>query len=238
MDKLSADTRYSHLKWNSPLSESSADILIHHLQLNQQTSIVDIGCGWGELLLRAVDRTKARATGVDTDEALLARGRAAAGMRGIVDVDFVNVQGREWDTVQDRAICVGSSHAYGGTRQMLESLARVVPEGRVLIGDMCWEKAPPSTACAEMFGEEVLPLRDVVALCRETGWKLMHLATATQQDWDAFESGHRAGPREWLLQNPHDPSAEQVEKDLAEREEGYFGVYRGQLGFVYAILAR
>ncbi|KAM3460800.1 hypothetical protein MY5147_006506 [Beauveria neobassiana] len=238
MDTLSANVRYSHLTWNCPLSASSAKHLIHKLQLDAEKTIVDIGCGWGELLLRATKQSGAAAVGVDTDAHLLARCKASADKQDL-EIKLVNMPGREWKDARDRAICIGSSHAFGGTRQMLESLATIVPHGRVLVGDMCWER-PPSKECVEVFGdeEEVLSLKSIVALCRETGWKLMHLETATQQDWDAFESGHRAGAREWLLMNPDDAKAGKVMEDLAKREDCYFGAYRGQLGFVFMILAR
>ncbi|KAJ3478748.1 hypothetical protein NLG97_g8491 [Lecanicillium saksenae] len=236
MNTLPADVRYSHLKWNCPLSESAAHRLLEKLELDSSTDIVDIGCGWGELLLRAAYKSGASATGIDTDDALLERGRASIAAHH-TQVRLENMPGNEWERVCSRAICIGSSHAFGGTKQMLERLARIVPKGRVLIGDMCWER-PPSRECLDMFGDEVLQLKDIVALCREAGWKVVHLETATQQDWDAFESGHRAGPREWLLKNGEDGRAASVEEDLARKEDAYFGVYRGQLGFVLAALAR
>ncbi len=237
MNTLPADIRYSQLLWNCPLSDSSANRLLEKLQLSANTELVDIGCGWGALLLRAALQSGAPASGIDTDDALLTRGRAGAAAAQ-VPVHFVNMAADKIAFSRPRAICIGSSHAYGGTRPMLEGLAKVVPQGRVLIGDMCWETTTPFAACVDMFGDEVLPLSRIVALCRETGWKVMHLETATQQDWDAFECGHRAGAREWLLENASDARAPGVEEELAKKEDGYFGVYRGQLGFVFAILAR
>lgn len=236
MNTLPADVRYSQLLWNCPLSESSAKRLLIELQLSGETGIVDIGCGWGELLIRAAQQSGASAFGIDTDDALLARGRDSASAARVA-VQFVNMRANECLFLRPRAICIGSSHAFGGTRQMLEGLAMVVPQGRVLIGDMCWERKP-SEDCLDMFGDEVMSLSSIVALCRQTGWKVMYLETATRQDWDAFECGYRAGAREWLLENASDARYAGVEEELAKKEDGYFGVYRGQLGFVFAVLAR
>lgn len=237
MNTLPSSVRYSHLTWNCPLSEPASERLLTHLQLGPDTSIVDIGCGWGELVLRAAKASGAAAVGVEIEADLLGRARATAAARNL-KVHFVDTPGNQWDEVRERAICIGSSHAFGGTKKMLAGLTKIVPKGgRVLIGDMCWER-PPSQECLDMFGDEVSPLKDIVVMCREAGWKLMYMETATQQDWDAFESGHRAGAREWLLKNESDERAASVEEDLAKKEDGYFGVYRGQLGFVFAILAR
>lgn len=236
MQNLSADVRYGNLVWNCPLSEDQAGALLRLLKLSPSTTTVDIGCGWGELLLRATETYGTISTGLDTDAQLINRARSSAQQRQ-VEVSFINEPGVNWTVVQDRAICIGSSHAYGGTKSMLEGLAKIVPSGRVLVGDMCWEKEPTEKA-REMFGEEVLHLSDIVSLCQGTGWHIMHLSTASQRDWDEFESRHRSGPREWVLENKDHDETKTIVDELAQRENSYIGVYRGQLSFAYLILAR
>jgi cyclopropane fatty-acyl-phospholipid synthase-like methyltransferase len=233
MDTLTA-ARYAALRWNTPLSESHADELLDHLDLAESTHVVDLGCGWGELLLRAARRTKA--TGIDTDPAGLDRGRRAALDRGL-DVTFVEQRAEDWRGTADRALCIGSSHTLGGSRAMLDRLAEVVPHGRVLVGDGCWEVQPTAAAHA-IFGDDVLPLADLVAACGDAGWQVMHLSTASQHEWDDFESRHRAGLREWLLANPSDPRAAEVRTKQDARQQEYLTAYRGVLGFAYLVLAR
>jgi SAM-dependent methyltransferase len=234
-DPLAA-ARYSRLRWNTPLSEPHAEELLDHLDLTAGTSVVDVGCGWGELLLRAAARTGAKAVGVDTDPAGLDRGRRAAAEAGI-EVEFVEQGAADWQGGADRAICVGSSHTLGGTAGMLDRLAEIVPRGRVLVGDGFWETTP-SQAALDVFGTETMPLADLVATCRDAGWQVMHLSTATQREWDDFESRHRAGVREWLLANGDDPRAADVARQQDAREDEYLGVYRGVLGLAYLVLAR
>jgi SAM-dependent methyltransferase len=240
MDALAA-ARYAAMRWNTPLSEAHAEELLDHLALPEATSIVDLGCGWGELLLRAAARIQpapggATVIGVDTDPAGLERGRRAAVARGL-DVTFVEEAAEGWGGTADRALCIGSSHAFGGSRAMLGRLAEVVPRGRVLVGDGCWE-APPTEAAHAIFGDDVLSLADLVAACGEAGWQVLHLSTADQREWDDFESRHRAGLREWLLANPSDPRAAEVRERQNAREQEYLTAYRGVLGFAYLVLAR
>jgi SAM-dependent methyltransferase len=233
MDTLAA-ARYAALRWNTPLSESHAEELLDHLDLAEATHVVDLGCGWGELLLRAARRTKA--TGIDTDPAGLDRGRRAALDRGL-DVTFVEQRAEDWRGTADRALCIGSSHTLGGSRAMLDRLAEVVPHGRVLVGDGCWE-VRPTAAAHTIFGDDVLPLADLVTACGDAGWQVMHLSTASQHEWDDFESRHRAGLREWLLANPSDPRAGEVKAGQDAREQEYLTAYRGVLGLAYLVLAR
>jgi ubiquinone/menaquinone biosynthesis C-methylase UbiE len=236
MSDLPAATRYAALHWNAPLSEDHAEELLDHLDLDDAKDIVDLGCGWGELLLRAAARSHATAVGVDTDPTVLDRGRRAAQARGL-DVTFVEQQAHEWQGTADRALCIGSSHAFGGSRAMLARLAEFVPHGRVLVGDSCWE-SPPTPAAHAIFGDDVLPLADLVAACRDTGWAVLRLTTSDQREWDDFESRHRAGPREWLLAHPSDPMGAEVRREHDRREHEYLTAYRGVLGFAYLVLAR
>lgn len=230
------ESRYARLRWNTPLSEDHAALLLD--RLDPIGSIVDLGCGWGELLLRAVDRSGGTGIGVDTDPAGLARGRAGAAARGLTDrVTFVEQPATSWRGQADQALCIGASHAFGGSRAMLEALAEVVPRGRVLVGDGCWP-SPPTPAALEIFGDSVLPLPDLVDACTEAGWQILHLSTADQREWDDFESRHRAGPREWLLANESDPRAPEVRTEQDRRQREYLTAYRGVLGFAYLVLAR
>lgn len=235
IDSLAA-ARYAALHWNTPLSEAHAEELLDQLDLAAATSVVDLGCGWGELLLRAATRTRAKAVGVDTDPAGLDRGRRAARERGL-GVDFVEQPAQEWHGTADRALCIGSSHTLGGSRKMLAALADLVPQGRVLVGDGCWEQEP-TKAARDIIGPGILRLADLVAACGETGWQVLHLTLADQREWDDFESRHRAGSREWLLANADDPRAGEVKEREDGREREYLTGYRGVLGFAYLVLAR
>jgi hypothetical protein len=135
-------------------------------------------------------------------------------------------------------LCVGASHAWGCTETALSALGTLVRrDGRLLFGDGCWE-AEPSQAATALFGDSVRPLAEVVDGAGHAGWRVLHTSTADQREWDEFESAWRAGPEEWLLANPQDPSAARVRAELESRLAEYLNVYRGVLGFCYLILGR
>jgi cyclopropane fatty-acyl-phospholipid synthase-like methyltransferase len=241
------------MRWNTPLSEDHAAVLLQRLDIRPGANVLDLGCGWGELLLRAVaggdvagrggasnDLAKRGVTtgvGVDTDEAALARGRRLASERSLdARVTFVEGDASEWKEPADRVLCVGSSHAFGGSVGALAALAEVVrPGGRLLLGDGCWEGAPTAEA-TEIFGDEVLPLADLVEQARLAGWRVLHFSTASQREWDDFESSSRAGWHEWLSAHQADPRSPDVREHLDTRLREYVGCYRGLLGFGYFLL--
>jgi len=135
--------RYAAMRWNTPLSVDHAALLLDRLELGSAMDVLDLGCGWGELMMRAVEASGsgARGVGIDNDEQVLARARALAAARGLDRrVDFVRAESATWEQQADRVLCIGASHAWAGLEQALRALGRVVrPGGRVLFGEGCWE---------------------------------------------------------------------------------------------------
>jgi cyclopropane fatty-acyl-phospholipid synthase-like methyltransferase len=230
---------YARMRWNVPLSEEHAELLMDRLDVRPGAHVADLGCGWGELLLRVVARAgQATGTGVDTDARALSRARRLAAERHLGgQVQFTEADVSGWDVPADRVLCTGASHALGGTTSALEALAGVVPTGgRLLLGDGYWETAP-SAAATELFGEQVLPLAGLLEACRSAGWRVIHLSVASQLEWDDFESTFRAGRQEWLLAHADDPRAAEIRDWLDTRERQYVEVYRAVLGYAYLVLA-
>ena len=48
------NARYARMRWNTPLSEEHAALLLARLAVEPRSTVLDVGCGWGELLLRAL----------------------------------------------------------------------------------------------------------------------------------------------------------------------------------------
>jgi hypothetical protein len=71
-----------------------------------------------------------------------------------------------------------------------------------------------------------------------SGWRILHLSVSDQREWDEFESAFRAGPEQWLLDNPGAPGADATREWLDGRLAEYIDGYRGELGFCWLVLAR
>ncbi len=235
--------RYQYLTFNSPLSGARADAIAGRLAGARPGRVLDIGCGWGELLLRILDRVPdARGEGVDTDEELLVRARSAAAERGLTDrVTFTATPAQGDTEPADLVLCVGSSHAFGddfGTAlPALRALVR--PGGRLLLGEGFWEVRGPVDP--EYVWPDVLELPSLAGLVDQVvaaGLRPLWTETASEDEWSAFESGYLADREEWLLTHPGHPEALRVGAEADEHRSRWLHGYRHGLGFAYLTLGR
>ena len=221
---------HAGLTFNAPLSEERASALVAALPISPGHHVLDLGCGWGELLLRILAAHPASTgTGVDTAKDALDRGVRAAAQRGLHErVEFVEADAATFVDLADIVVSVASSHVFGGPAGALDWLRQsVTPGGRVLYGDGFWA-AEPSSAALETIGE--LPgLDDVRAAAQAAGFRIERDEVSTLAEWDAFETAWRA-----RLEALADPETVAF---AAKRRREYEDGYRGAIGFSWLVLA-
>jgi SAM-dependent methyltransferase len=233
------EVRHAAMRWNAPLSDAHASMLLDEFELDRAARVLDLGCGWGELLLRAVQRSPTlTGIGIDNDTVAIVRGRALSAQRDLDDrVSLIEAAAETWTESADRVICVGAQHIWAGTEPALTALGELVASGgRLLYGDGYLEPHP-SPLTNDLF-PEIPPLTDVLTAVRRTGWRVLHLSVSDQLEWDEFESTYRAGTERWLLANPDTEDAPGIRQWLDHRMLEYLDGYRGELGFYWLVLAR
>jgi SAM-dependent methyltransferase len=238
------------LAFHGPLSEARAARLVERLTRAHPATVLDIGCGWGELMLRVLAATAA-ATGVGLDlhEGDLARGRDNAKARGLQDrVTFARESGI--GTTRDPAdlvLCVGASHALsdveppGHLPEALRVLRRLVtPGGRVLLGDGFWQRPPTGAELAAMWPDasagEYHDLAGLVDLATEAGFRPAWIEVASPQEWDEFESGYQSDAEQWLAAHSDHPRAAEIREQVDQHRSHWLRGYRDVLGLVYLTL--
>jgi SAM-dependent methyltransferase len=237
--------RNPRLRWNTPLSEEHAALLVDACDPAPGARVLDLGCGWGELLMRLVERAEgATGDGVDTDADALARGERLAVERGLeARVRFHRARADEWrGDGYDLAVCVGATHAWpDSTAGALRGLrAALRPGGTALLGEGFWTR-PPTREALDGLGarpEELGTLGGIVRSATAAGFRPLQVTAADEREWDLFESYATAGHRErWALAHPDHPRRDSVLAEAERHRDGYLSGYRGVLGFAYLVLA-
>ena len=221
----------------APLSDASVGRLLQTLDVEVGGRVIDIGCGRGEWLVRLLQlREDLSAVGVDTSEVALAAARETAAAAGVIDrVQWVlgDAAAAVGDPA-DAALCIGSTHAFGGLAATLSALReRVVPGGHILLGEGFWE-LPPTPAALEVIGD--LPdLPALIAACHEHGWHIVAGHVSTAAEWDAYEWSWVGSLTRWALD--HGGTDGDQAREVARRHlEEWTAGYRNLLGFVTLVL--
>jgi len=181
---------YAYLTYNVPLSSMRA----HRLVAADPRTVLDAGCGWGELLLQVLACVPAASgVGVDTDPRALARGRANADSLGLTDrVRFVEAAAAEaTQEPADVVICLGSSQAFGSSADALHALYPLLrPGGRLLFGDAIWERPPTAELIEQLAGlGTVTDLAGVVDIAIDAGFRPLSGRSSSPATWRTGRNG-------------------------------------------------
>ena len=240
---MSEPGRYQYLTFNSPLSDARAEALADRVarRLPADDAVVhDLGCGWGELLMRIAARApQARAVGVDSDPSLVDRATAAATERHLgTRVTFDTGDAADDHGTADAVVCIGASHIWEGLEAALAALrARTRPGGTVVLGEGTW---PPGAMADPTVVPPDMPAMpstaDLVDLAVGAGFRPLHVEEASREEWDAFESRYLRDLEEWLLAHPGHADADDVRRRADEHRTRWLRGYRGLLGLCYLTL--
>ena len=142
---------HSDHRYASPLGEGKAATLLEVIARSEAVArddkAIDVGCGKAAFLIDAVRRLGLRGVGVDPNPAFIDAAKKAASAAGVAErITF------HQSTVADLPLgrhefafvaCIGATHAFGGYRAGLHSLAGLVrPGGLLLVGEGYWRKQP------------------------------------------------------------------------------------------------
>jgi len=223
---LFMDTGSMSVRFNSPMSSDRAAQIADFVS-RHGTSVVDLGCGQGALAIEIARRhPEVTVVGIDTDAVAIERGQVAA--EKLLVSDRVRLQVgdvSESAPTGDVALCVGASHALGGTSDMFRRL-RELGVSTAVAGDLVWA-SPPDQQHSDFFGDLPVGEDGLSHMAVAAGWKVAGSYRSSLAEWDAFEGGWIEGVRRI--------GSQEAFAFAAERQEMY-ETYRGVAGFGWVFL--
>lgn len=249
---ISLTQPYDDLMFMTPLSEQRAERLVRFVGDDLHGTVLDIGCGWAELLLRVVAAAPdARGVGVDIHAGSIEHARRLAEQRGLTS-RVTLICGDAKDRAPERAdavVCIGASQVWGPPTEANEPLdytgaltairSKVSRGARIVYGEAVWSRTPTPAAVAPLAGrlDELVHLAELVEIAVAQGLMPVEVHEASLDEWDEFESGYSARYATWLAENgPEHPAAAEVHAMAARQRAGYLGGYRGVMGMAYLVL--
>ncbi|MEU6140709.1 class I SAM-dependent methyltransferase [Streptomyces sp. NPDC047081] len=251
MDTTDAPPRLTRLTFHGPLSEARASAMVGRLTAAAPpATVLDIGCGWGELMLRVLEAAPgATGVGLDLSEDDLARGRANAEARGLSErVRFVreSAVGTAHGPA-DLVLCLGATQALSDAEAPAHTAAAlhalrglVTPNGRVLLGEGFWQRPPAQAELAAMWPDasacEHHDLAGLVDLAVAAGFRPAWIETANGDEWEEFESAYQCDVEEWLATHADHPLAKETRERVDRHRSMWLRGCRGVLGLAYLTL--
>jgi SAM-dependent methyltransferase len=228
----------------SPLGDDSVDRLLARAVAGQGT-VLDLGCGDGSWLLRALRREPSLiAVGVDHSDAGFDRVREQAEREGLADrLELVCADARAWTSAErfDVVLSVGATHAFGGLEPTLAAIdGHLRPGGRALVGECFWEREP-TPRVLDLLGSQLDDYGDLAAtveVAAANGWVPLQGHVSTLEEWDDYEWSWTGALAAWASEHPDDPDRDQVMAASVEHRRAWLGGYRGTLGFLTLVLGR
>ncbi len=238
-----AITHRDHVVCN-PTSIQLLDELIALLRLPHAARLLDVGCGKGEFLIRAIERygrqggAGVSAIGIDPSPFALADLRQALGDR-VPDatVELVEAPAAEYSppaAAFDLAACLGATWAYGGYTGTLRALSRAArPGGLVLVGEPYWRREPAAAYLraagmrADEFGTHESNVTD------GTGLGLIPLLAwpSAERDWDRYETLQWQAVARHAVEHPDDPDLAEIMERQERARHAYLAGGRDTLGW-------
>lgn len=223
----------------SPLDDDAVRALLSRALPRGDERILDLGCGGGEWLLRALAMHPGlRAEGVDISAGALEQARSSAVDRGVAErLVFHQSQAAAFSSPHgfDLVLSVGAAHAFGGLLPTLAAARKhLAPGGRVLIGDGFWI-ADPSPEAVEMLGD-FTDLATTMDRLKADGWTPVHGHVSSRREMDDYEWACWGSLSSWALDHPSDPDSAQVLETAETRYAEWLRVYRDTWGFLTLVL--
>ncbi|MPY59946.1 SAM-dependent methyltransferase [Streptomyces spongiae] len=228
----------------APLGDASVARLLDRALRDGAERVLDLGCGKGEWLVRAVEgRPKVEAVGVDLDGDTIAQAREGIAARGLGDRVGLHAQDASEfssDHPFDLVLCVGATHAFGGLGPTLEAVRRhLAPGGTALIGDTFWEREPDQrTLDAGFAADDFADLGTTVDRIVADGWTPVYGHISTTEEWDEYEWSWTGTLSRWALDHSGTPDSAEAYAVAAEHRAGWLHGYRRTLGFATLLLRR
>ncbi|MEW2516364.1 class I SAM-dependent methyltransferase [Streptomyces sp. NPDC046870] len=223
----------------APLDDDSVRRLLERGIPRGGERILDLGCGGGEWLVRALSTyPQVRAEGVDVSESSLAHARDTARALGVHERLLLHHEDAADFTAShafDLVLSVGATHAFGGLLPTLAAARKhLAPGGRVLIGDGFWAREP-SPEAVEMLGN-LADLPTTMDRVIADGWTPVHGHISTRRELDDYEWAWTGALASWALDHPDDPDSSQALAAATTHRDEWLRVYRDAFGFLCLIL--
>ncbi len=224
----------------NPTSDGKILTIGRFLKLSEASSIIDFGCGYGEVLALWAMQYGITGTGIELRQNACERARTKMVDMELSDrVEIICGDAKKYEFKQhsyDVAACIGASFIWGGFIGSIRAMKTAIfRDGKLVIGEPYWlrDRVPPEYAATQQDIYTEIELLDMV---QEEGFDVEYAVRANSDDWDVYEASNWYALIQWIEENPDHPERQKVIDHLHQIQEDYFQYGREYLGWAIYIL--
>lgn len=154
--------------------------------MNSNMSVLDLCCGYGEMLKIWNEAFGIKGTGVDICKEFIDEGKKRLETAGIKDISLICADVLEWvnDIKYDFTCLCGEE--FGGIESTIHLLEKYIkPGGKLIIGTRYSRVADTPAELIEFEGE-TLSLNTIYNIFYANGYFITSMATDTQNEWERY----------------------------------------------------
>jgi cyclopropane fatty-acyl-phospholipid synthase-like methyltransferase len=231
--------------WN-PVDLQTQLSAVAEAGLGPESTVLDVGCGRGELLRRIRQQYGCDCLGIDLESLVIELAEThpqSPDLGGTLKFRVEGFSGERFiPRSLDLVVCMGSTHAVGTYRETLDVLGGLVkPGGCMLLGEGFWESDPPPEYLQflSISREDLLDHSGNVQAGVQAGFQIIAEHRSTPKQWDHYETTYADNVDRYLDLNPQDPEAPVMRSKINKWRDAYWKWGRGTLGFgIYLFRSR
>jgi len=224
----------------NPISEEKIIRIGELLGLKKDDHVIDFGCGYAEPLAIWSSEFEINGVGIDIRPHACDRAKKKLvnlGFRDRIEIICMDASKYEYKHGEfDAATCIGATFIWGGFGKTIRGMKPALkPGSKMAIGEVFWltDNVPPE--CYKYF-EFARKENELLQEAWDEGFEIEHILRATDQDFDAYESGNWFGLLKWLEENPDHQERDDVLAHLHDSQDEYFRFGHKYLGWAVFIL--
>jgi len=162
----------------------------YYLKLNEEKKILDICCGYGEMLRLWSDAFGSSGVGIELFNEFVVSGNERINESGLEDkVKLINVDAKNYvDDNKYDVVCLSGENLYGGLENNIKFMETFLNhDGKILIGT-------PYYICDDVpdelikFEGELNTLTEIYDSIRRLGYNLTYFSTGNHREWERYIS--------------------------------------------------
>jgi cyclopropane fatty-acyl-phospholipid synthase-like methyltransferase len=198
------------------LSASRLLAIGNYLELKPGQSVIDCGCGSGEVLCLWAKYFGTSGLGVDTDAPAIASAGELAEREGVTDkVQFVCGNMRDYELGDKRfdvAACLGASMCFGGFVGTVQELKNMLsPRGSIVVAESFFSTHDVPVELKNYEGDRHTEA-ELFEIVRAAGCEVGYYSRASRDEWDRyiFNSRIRQAHMKKFLSSQNGPEREKL----------------------------